>query len=342
MAEASNSPESHPRYTVGWIAPLPIERAAATALFDEEHSRPADFGQPKGDPNSYSWGRIGDHNVVLASLKAGVYGTTSSASSATLMLRSFPDIRFGLLVGIGGAIPDNGHDIRLGDIVVSQPSGSTGGVIQYDLLKARSGGDRERKDFLNSPPEVLLHALSSLQAQHELERSRVSEYLQEMEKRNPFMFKSRPNNPGYRYPGQSKDRLFLPNYEHQGGPDCRGCTSEQEVERDRREDGDPVIHYGVIASGNTLVKDASAREELLRHIPADCLCYEMEAAGLMNSFPCIVIRGISDYSDSHKNDHWQRYAAATAAAFAKELLGYVSADGICREQRAIDALDKKS
>ena len=53
------------------------------------------------------------------------------------------------------------------------------------------------------------------------------------------------------------------------------------------------------------------------------ICFEMEAAGLMNSFPCLVIRGICDYADTHKNKRWQGYAAATAAAFTKELLGVV-------------------
>jgi hypothetical protein len=50
------------------------------------------------------------------------------------------------------------------------------------------------------------------------------------------------------------------------------------------------------------------------------LCFEMEAVGLMYRFPCLVIRGICDYSDSHKNHEWQEYAAATAAAYAREIL----------------------
>jgi nucleoside phosphorylase len=52
-------------------------------------------------------------------------------------------------------------------------------------------------------------------------------------------------------------------------------------------------------------------------------CFEMEAAGLMENFPCLVIRGICDYADSHKNKRWQPYASATAAVFAKELLGFI-------------------
>jgi nucleoside phosphorylase len=66
------------------------------------------------------------------------------------------------------------------------------------------------------------------------------------------------------------------------------------------------------------MKDAITRDELgQRH---GVLCFEMEAAGLMNAFPCLVIRGICDYSDTHKNDKWQPYAAAAAASYAKELL----------------------
>jgi len=79
-----------------------------------------------------------------------------------------------------------------------------------------------------------------------------------------------------------------------------------------------MIHYGLIASGNQLMKHGKTREKLRKEL--DVLCFEMEAAGLMNIFHCIVIRGISDYSDSHKNDIWHQYAAATAGSYAKELL----------------------
>src|SRR5436190_4891668 len=96
--------ESRDLYTVGWIAALPIERAAATAMLDEIHRKPLDFEQPSADTNSYTWGRIGEHNVVITSLASGVYGTTSAATTALPMLSSFPQIRIGLLVGIGAGI----------------------------------------------------------------------------------------------------------------------------------------------------------------------------------------------------------------------------------------------
>lgn len=98
------------------------------------------------------------------------------------------------------------------------------------------------------------------------------------------------------------------------------------VVRENRETLAPVVHYGTIASGDQVIKDARKRDEIAREIGA--LCFEMEAAGLMDNFPCLVIRGICDYADSHKNKRWQRYAAVAAAAFAKELLGQITLQGV--------------
>jgi hypothetical protein len=44
------------------------------------------------------------------------------------------------------------------------------------------------------------------------------------------------------------------------------------------------------------------------------------AAGVDANRRCLVIRGISDYADSHKSDVWRSHAAGKAAAFARELL----------------------
>lgn len=316
--------ESPDLYTVGWISALPLERAVATAILDEKHEKPLGFVQPPNDTNSYTWGRIGEHNVVIASLAAGKYGTTSATVTASAILASFPQIRIGLLVGIGAGIPrpEKGHDIRLGDVVVSQPSGNTGGVIQYDLFKAKPGNQRESKAFLNSPPEILLHALANLQSQHILEAPKMLEYLEETMKRYPRLAKQ-----GYVHQGFENDRLF------------ETTDPSKEIQREDRDSTEPEIHYGVIASGNTLFKDAVYRDEILTEVGEDCICMEMEAAGLMNNFPCVVIRGISDYADTHKDNRWQCYAAATAAAYAKELLDYVPDQGLQNTQKAIDILN---
>jgi nucleoside phosphorylase len=308
-------------YTIGWITVLPIERAAATALLDERHDEPETFCRHDSDHNTYTWGRIAKHNLVIASLEAGLYGTLSAASTVARLVASMPHIRTGLLVGVAGGIPryPKGPDIRLGDIVVSQPDGTSGGVIQYDLRKVKPGERSELKGYLASPPPALLSGLAALKTEHEMVPSIVPEFLQAMQNKFPLMAKPT----GYVHQGVEHDRLFNPTYRHEKGDTCQDCDPLQEINREPRESSKPVVHYGVIASGDTLVKDGEERDAISRAIGELCICFEMEAAGLMNHFPCLVIKGICNYADSHKNDQWQRYAAATAAAYAKELLHHV-------------------
>lgn len=313
-------------YHVGIICALHTELAATRAMLDEEHG-----SIPKKDihdHNAYFGGRIHDHNVVIACLPAGVDGLAAAATVARDMSRTFQQLRFGLLVGIGGGIPnlEAGIDIRLGDVVVSQPSGTYGGVVQYDKGKSKAGGEWERKGMLNAPPVVLLTALQSLQAEHELEESQMPSYLANMLERRPKM-----KSTGYACPAVDKDVLYPATYSHVAGrTTCNACEVAQALTRPTRPSKGPQIHYGVIASGNQVVKDAAVRDRLRQD--CDALCVEMEAAGLMNEFPCLVIRGICDYADSHKNDDWHRYAAATAAAYAKELLLHVSAEETSQEK----------
>jgi nucleoside phosphorylase len=335
-------------YTVGWIAALAKELAAALAMLDERHGKPDDFEKPSSDKNSYHWGRIGDHNIVIASLAAGVYGTTSAATTATHMLSSFPNIKVGVMVGIGAGIarPKQKRDIRLGDIAVSLPQGQSGGVLQYDLGKSLVSVDQgrtthtfKRVGSLNSPPEALLKALTTLRAHVRLEGSRVSAFIEDMLERYPQMAENEPDEPGYVYQGQENDNLFEASYVHTSDTGCADCDPARTVPRlARRNPSVPRVHYGVIASGNKLVKDAFERDLILKESGEDCICLEMEAAGLMESFPCLVIRGICDYADSHKNDEWQEYAAATAAAYAKEFLGFVDNQDLDKTSRACKIL----
>ncbi|OCL05136.1 Pfs, NACHT and ankyrin domain protein [Glonium stellatum] len=316
----SSSPYPNDAYTVGWICALPVELAAAKGMLDEEHGSPNTPPQ-KEDNNTYLLGQLWEHKVVVACLPKAEIGSISAAMVAGQMLFTFPNIRVGLLVGIGAGIPhygcDDEQDIRLGDVVISSDKKS-GGVVMYDFGKRLGDGSFEVAYSLNQPPRPLRTALSRLEAEHETRESRISEYLMKMLEKYPVMKKR-----GYTYPGQSKDSLFHADYPHKGGKSCKQCDRDKVVERDPecRPDTDPVIHYGIIATGSTVIKHAPTREETkFRH---KAICLEMEAAGLMNTFPCLVIRGISDYADSHKNGQWHQYAAATAAACAKELLEYV-------------------
>lgn len=315
-------------YTVGWVCALHHEMAAAKCMLDEIHEDLQE--QDTFDHNNYLLGQIDHHDIVIACLPAGVYGNTPAATVAKDMLRTFPSIRFGLLVGIGGAAPSSTHDIRLGDVIVSEPHGATGGVIQYDRGKVNEEGKFQRTGSLNSPPMILLTALGRLKAEHESSDSMIPQFLRKMYERYPKM------RGEYVFPGRSLDQLYQATYVHsetnETNATCESCDPQAQVQREPREDTDPQIHYGNIASSNQVMKCGVERERLREEL--DVLCFETEAAGLMPDFPCLVIRGICDYSDSHKNEKWQRYAAATAAGFAKELLRLISADRV-RKEKAI-------
>ena len=291
-------------YTVGWVCAVPVELAAARRMLDEEHQA---LERNEHDDNLYHFGRIGGHNVVIVCLPAGFISTNPAAAGVTRMQASFKSMKFGLMVGTGGGVPSATADIRLGDVVISQPRQGHGGVIQYDFGKATPSGF-QRTGFLNSPPRLLLNAVNNLNANHLLGMTKLQNHISNLD-----------NLPGFTRKGAGEDVLFEATYDHELGPTCQLCDTSKRVDRQARPSEGPVIHYGTIASGNQVIRNAAERDRLSREF-GGVLCFEMEAAGLMNNFPCLVIRGISDYADSHKNKQWQSYAAATAAACAKELL----------------------
>ncbi|KAF4968001.1 hypothetical protein FSARC_4562 [Fusarium sarcochroum] len=300
-SDDSSAPLQYQHYRIGWICALPIEMSAAEAMLDRTHDPLPRRGS---DTNTYTLGSIGAHNVVIACLPKGHYGTNNAASVARNMVCTFENIKHGLLVGIGGAIPGP-VDVRLGDVVVSTE------VIQYDLGKAMPNGHFQRTGYPTRPPQPLLTAVSKLQASHDRGSSQISHVLNDIAQRSPEMVEfARP---------RLRDRLFRSHYLHALSADsCDECDQSQLVNRKSRETFDPKIHHGRIASGNQVIKDAKTRDQLAQEL--DSICFEMEAAGVMDNFPSLVIRGICDYSDSHKNKQWQKYAAAVAAAYAKELL----------------------
>ncbi|KAL2842393.1 hypothetical protein BJY01DRAFT_200814 [Aspergillus pseudoustus] len=328
------TPPNHADFAVGWICALPLEMAAARAMLDEIYD---DLSVQPNDHNAYTLGRIAQHNVVIACLPSGQYGIASASTVAMHLLSSFQSVKIGLLVGIGGGIPSEDVDIRLGDVVVGLPSSSTthGGVVQYDLGKAGQGDKFERTGMLNRPPQMLLTAVSKLRAMHRIEGTQFSKTVKEVRRRYPRMREALTA-------GRREDLLFEASYHHDENlPTCTSCDTAKLVDRTTRMLEEPVIHYGLIASGNRVVKDSHLRDRLGRELGACCV--EMEAAGLVNNYPCLVIRGICDYADSHKNKEWQEYAATVAAAYAKQLLSVTpSANGLIRASANKSKPSKKS
>ncbi|SPO05222.1 uncharacterized protein DNG_07909 [Cephalotrichum gorgonifer] len=301
-------------YTVGWICALPLEMAAAKAMLDHVH--PDLHTDPSmNDTNAYILGSLNGHNVVVACLPVGVYGTTSAAIVAAQMLTSFRSIRFSLMVGIGGGVPSTKEDVRLGDIVVSKPTATRPGIIQYDFGK-RCAEDRVTSTgALNKPSALLLTAAGKVETNALLGESQIPRYISKIVQKDPRTFGR---------PGPEQDVLFAPDYDHVTKPSdnaCDHCDPDRLLRRSPRETQNPKVHYGLIASGNQVMRHGATRDKLARE--DGILCFEMEAAGLMDIAQCLVIRGICDYADSHKSKRWQGYAAAAAAAYAKEILSLI-------------------
>ncbi|KAK1971835.1 pfs domain-containing protein, partial [Colletotrichum sublineola] len=306
-------------YTIGWICAISTEYVAARAFLDSVHDPPSHVAPH--DSNEYTLGRMGKHNVVIAVLPDGEYGLSTASAVAKGMLNSFPHVRAGLMVGIAGGAPTRnpGRDIRLGDVVVSSPRDGHGGVFQYDFGKLIQGQSFKPSRILNQPPDVLRAAVAGLKAEFEERGHTIIEDIEEALKKRPKLRLK------YSRPSPETDRLFLSHVTLNPNNPIENPGPELLVSRKLRttDEDDPAVFYGLIASANQLMKDANMRDQLATD--RGVLCFEMEAAGLMNHFPCLVIRGICDYSDSHKNKDWQGYAAMTAAAYAKAL--------VCRVQR---------
>jgi nucleoside phosphorylase len=325
---ATNSTTLNRRdYTVGLICALSAEMIAAKGMFDVTHNPPVQVSSDQisyaFDQNSYEFGKIGVHNVVLVCLPSGVTGTISAAVVAAQMRSSFTEMRFGLMVGIGGGVPSKENDIRLGDVIVSRPTATCGGVIQYDSGRTVREGRFQRDGTLNRPPDVLLSAVSRLQTTDKMEGHKLSEHIKCMLEKYPRLIDE------YSRPRTEEDSLFNADYDTAEHATCSECDAARLEIRERRLSDDPVIHYGLIGTGNQVMRHGATRDQLGR--AHGVLCFEMEAAGLMNYLPCLVIRGICDYADSHKNKRWQGYAAAAAAAYARELLQYIQGSEEARE-----------
>ncbi|KAH7035972.1 uncharacterized protein B0I36DRAFT_238114, partial [Microdochium trichocladiopsis] len=283
---------------IAWICALHVELETSRLMLDNEHEP---LPARDGDDNSYILGHILQHNIAMTALP-GIYGKVNAANVARDLKRSFPNIRATLLVGIGGGAPTEA-DLYLGDVVIGTR------VMEYDLGKALDYGGFEITAIPKQPAAFVLSAVTNLRSKHgpgrvsprsmEILRTRLSRY-------------PRPQLP---------DHLFRAGYSHLSDTTktcCVDCDMTQLQPRRRRLTDDFFIHYGGVASGDSVNRDAAKRDAIARKL--EIKCFEMEAAGIMDSFACLPIRGICDYSDSHKNKEWQSYAAATAASYARELL----------------------
>ena len=309
-------------YYVGWLCALQVpERIAAIAMLDKKYEYEACGLDPPVDTgrsgNIYTYGRMGRRNVVIACLDKGGTGNMNSAQMLGPLMEYFKNMNIFILVGIAGGIPgprgfidkkNTLKNIHLGDVVISSRRKSSPGVESWTEVEVKTKGN-PNVAALDKAHHALQQAAGLLEA--ELASPNGHKIL------TPYWERLK-NWESLRRP-ELEDVLYQADYEHADEDDtCSSCDETRRVVRPQRKSGAlPVIHYGMVLSGN-LMKSGVRRDELAREHPT-ALCFEMEAAGLDNSH-CLTVRGISDYADSHKNKEWQGFAAASAAVVAKHII----------------------
>ena len=350
---AIDKPRCRKDFKIAIICAKQEESDAVEGLFDEFWKDYIE-GIPEEDPTSYTMGRIGNHPVVLAFM--GRMGKKRAASLATSLNFSFPGIKLSLVVGICGGVPTITRDgenieVLLGDIIISTL------VVQYD-----SGYQMPNDFFMRNtlesnlgPPndqiQSFLAKMQGMKGRKEL-KDRTYHFLNELLEKEDFK--------AWKYPGADKDRLYEPDYrhKHQDASFCNtcarctnkdheicesarssscdelGCNPNNLVPRNRLKVQKPqlLIHFGRVASGDTVMKSGHHRDKIASE--TKLVAFEMEGARVWSHSPTIVIKSVYGYSDSHKNDRAQKYAAASAAACAKRLLEEWRPTGILAPPKA--------
>ncbi|EHK25615.1 uncharacterized protein TRIVIDRAFT_143376, partial [Trichoderma virens Gv29-8] len=333
----SQRPSRREDFEVAIICALPLEYDAVALLFDEFWDKDGDtFGRAVGDVNNYTTGRIGKHDVVLALLPD--MGKTNAAGAAASMRSSYGALRLVILAGTCGGVPQNDQDeVFLGDVVISKT------VIQYDFGTMYPHGFIRKdtvEDNLSKHDKNIrnLLAIFNTDSGQEKLQQKTAYFLKQLQE------KAIKHRAKYEYPGMAKDKLFESSYRHRHhnsgmcvcsnihgrkDPACDealtsscddlGCDDEYLVERSRQDKAqDPAIYIGAVASGDTVMMSGEDRDRIVKK--ERVIAFEMEGAGAWEEVPCIVVKGICNYADCHKNKIWQHFAAATAASASKAIL----------------------
>lgn len=308
-------------YTIAWIAPLRVEAKAALALMKRH---PGGFPTVKADDYIYTGGEIGGHNVVLATLPKGQnYGTNSAASLVNQVKLRFPNIWFALLVGVAAGLPNvspknpkKRRDIRLGDVLVCVPDKKEFGIVHYDH-GTDNEGDFALSDRQAETPAIVRSAFGRIELTEPRPFKKGNIFATELDGLLSVL-KDDPDDE-FICPSQETDQLHEYILE---GPE----VLPKLVERSPRDESERTkIWYGSLGSGNTLMRNHNRRDELRNKY--ELIGLEMEAAGIMNTLPTGMIRGVCDYGDAYKNKDWQPYAAAVAAVYAKGVLDAIQVKG---------------
>lgn len=309
------TPSSREDFKIAIICALKLEARAVLPLFDAIYDENIDeYRKLDEDENAYVLGSMGKYYVAFVVLPG--MGKAHASFAASTAKRSYPCLELALVVGICGGVPyvtdsmSPRRDILLGDVIVSN------GVVQHDLGRCYDN-EFVRKDTVHAnlgrPSRRILAFVNKLDLVYEQLTERLASYLVKVQGKFPSVF-----------PGVERDQLFSPDYPHDP-VDCicaeSTCQDNTIVAR-RREISlhlqTTSVHFGLVASGDTVMKSAKQRDKVSRN--EDIIAFETESAGVWDNLPCIVVKGVSVYSDGHKSKDWQFFAAASAAACVRAIL----------------------
>lgn len=343
---SSDRPSNRQGFQIAIICALKTEHNTISLIFDEFWDKEGDrYGRAEGDTNSYKTGRIGNHNAVLLLLPN--MGIAAAAGAAACIRSSFPNLKLTFLTGVCGGVPGTDeNEALLGDVVICK-------TLVHGLSKQYPGelvAKETVDDCLSRPTKYIRTLIASFETERGRKdlQEKAGHHLKELQK--AAVRQARRYD--YRYPGVAEDQLFNATYQHKhhGSQSCADCSKgsddicalatqkscsdllcdkTQLVPRKGLEAKGglppddmqcPKIIIGRMASGDTVMKSAKHRDQIASQ--RDVVAFEMEGAGAWDEMPCIIIKGICDYADSHKNKKWQPFAAATAAAVTKAVLGW--------------------
>ncbi|TLD31565.1 hypothetical protein PspLS_02209 [Pyricularia sp. CBS 133598] len=352
MTIQPSRPKRRQEFEIALVCALPIEYDAICLSLDkiwddEDHVGHYSHGGGGGageHQNKYTTGVVGRHNVVLA-LSSGMGKLAMNSLTSDLTAR-FTGIKLLVLAGICAGVPSAENDMLLGDVVISRT------LVQYDFGKHVPGGF-DRTVSVNENPHPSVRAMVvAFQTERERDRlvDRATEHLEEIQTRAG----KKRRRVDYSRPPAATDRLFSPDYLHRhrgDDPDCGcsgtsvcasaaaatcdelKCDTGQLVQRARlervvagEEPAELDVFVGRFGSGDAVVRSGEYRDKMVRE--HGVVAFEMEGAGPWDGAPCVVVKGVCDFADSHKSKRWQRYAAATSAAVTKAILeGWVGDGG---------------
>lgn len=339
-AQRSSPPASRDDFAIAIICALPEERDTVEALMTRDYKNEGQhYGKVRNDNNSYTVGELGGKPVVLVAPRD--MGTTNTRDLARGLHISFPNISYAFVVGIAGGapfVPDGGSwkvsDIHLGDVIVSTQ------VVEYDFGREHENGFKRRTDVESVLPRAPAEVTNFV---NQFVRGRGQAFQRILRKTNADLASCggfETGEKGYHeHPGPDKDYVYDLGYrhKHQNPKECAKCSqctewhhevcevalaaSCQELGCEPRCSNpmrDTKIHFGRYASGNAVMKSGHRRDLLIRQ--EDVIGFEMESAGAWEVFGTIVVKGVVDYADSHKNKKWRGYPAARAALCAAAMI----------------------